>query len=59
MNTIEGLKRPFRKVTKFQSVFPADDSLLKMLYLTIIMDTMKKWIGGQQNWDQVQCTACN
>ena len=32
-NTIEGYNRQLRKVTKNKSVFPTDDSLLKMLYL--------------------------
>ncbi len=32
-NTIEGFNRQLRKVTKNKTVFPSDDSLLKMLYL--------------------------
>lgn len=32
-NTIEGYNSQLRKVTKNKSVFPTDDSLLKMLYL--------------------------
>ena len=43
-NTIEGFNRQLRKVTKSKSVFPADDSLLKMLYLAM-MDIAKKWTG--------------
>ena len=34
INTIEGFNRQFRKVAK--SVFPTDDSLLKMLYLAMV-----------------------
>ena len=34
-NAIEGFNRQLRKVTKAKSVFPTDDSLLKMLYLAI------------------------
>ena len=34
-NTIEGFNRQLRKVTKSKSVFPTDDSLLKMLYLDL------------------------
>ena len=30
-NAIEGFNRQLRKVTKAKSVFPTDDSLLKML----------------------------
>ena len=40
-NTIEGFNRQLRKVTKAKSVFPADDSLLKMLYLAM-MDITRK-----------------
>ena len=32
-NTIEGFNRQLRKVTKNRTVFPTDDSLLKLLYL--------------------------
>ena len=32
-NAIEGFNRQLRKVTKSKSIFPTDDSLLKMLYL--------------------------
>lgn len=48
-NTIEGFNRQFRKVTKSKSVFPTDDSLLKMLYLAM-MDITKKWTGRRQDW---------
>ena len=34
-STIEGFNRQLRKVTKSKSVFPTDDSLLKMLYLAM------------------------
>ncbi len=39
-NAIEGFNLQLRKVTKIRTVFPSDDSLLKMLYLAII-DIMK------------------
>lgn len=35
-NAIEGFNRQLRKVTKSKSVFPTDDSLLKMLYLAMM-----------------------
>ena len=38
-----------RKETKAKSVFPTDDSLLKMLYLAM-MDITKKWTGRRQDW---------
>ena len=40
-NAIEGFNRQLRKVTKVKSIFPTDDSLLKMLYLAM-MDITKK-----------------
>ena len=46
-NTIEGFNRQLRKVTKSKSVFPTDDSLLKMLYLPMT-DITKKWTGRRQ-----------
>ena len=39
-NTIEGFNCQLRKVTKSKTVFPSDDSLLKMLYL-VTMDITK------------------
>ena len=51
-NTIEGFNRQLRKVTKSKSVFPTDDSLLKMLYLAM-MDITKKWTGKRQDWSVI------
>ena len=48
-NASEGFNRQLRKVTKAKSVFPTDDSLLKMLYLAMI-DITKKWTGRRQDW---------
>lgn len=48
-NAIEGFNRQLRKVTKAKSVFPTDDSLLKMLYLAMV-DITKKWTGRRQDW---------
>lgn len=48
-NAIEGFNRQLRKVTKSKSVFPTDDSLLKMLYLAM-MDITKKWTGKRREW---------
>ena len=50
-NAIEGFNRQLRKVTKSKTVFPSDDSLLKMLYLAM-MDITKNGqatdrIGGR------------
>ena len=52
-NTVEGFNRQLRKVTKNKSVFPTDDSLLKMLYLAA-MDITRKWTGRRQDWGKIR-----
>ena len=47
-NAIGGFSRRLRKVTKSRTVFPSDESLLKMLYLAM-MDITKKWTGHRQD----------
>ncbi|MFQ7233304.1 MAG: hypothetical protein ACLRPU_00405 [Enterococcus hulanensis] len=39
-------------MTKSKSVFPSDESLIKMLYLVTI-DVTKKWTMKVQNWGQI------
>lgn len=51
-NLIEGFNRQMRKVTKSKSVFPTDDSLLKMLYLAMI-DVTKKWTQSRRDWGKI------
>ncbi|MED4600022.1 IS256 family transposase [Paenibacillus validus] len=51
-NMIESYHRQLRKVTKGKSIFPNDESLLKMLYLAT-MDVLRKWTGRVQNWGQI------
>lgn len=51
-NAIEGFNRQLRKVTKAKTVFPSDESLLKMLYLAM-MDITKKWTGHRQDWGEI------
>jgi len=51
-NIIEGLHRQFRKATKTKSIFPSDQSLEKMLYLSG-QNIMKKWTLRYRNWDMV------
>lgn len=51
-NMIESYHRQLRKVTKGKSVFPTDESLLKMLYL-VTQDVMLKWTGRVHNWGQI------
>lgn len=41
-NAIEGFNHQLRKVLRAKSVFPTDDSLLKVLHLTMLGIT-KKW----------------
>ena len=55
-NAIEGFNRQLRKVTKSKSVFPTDDSLLKMLYLAM-MDITKKVDGTPSGLEQDLCSA--
>lgn len=51
-NTIEGFNRQLRKVTKSKSIFPTDDSLLKMLYLAML-DITRKWTGRRHDWGRI------
>ena len=51
-NLIEGFNRQMRKVTKSKSVFPTDDSLLKILYLAMI-DVTKKWTQSRKDWGEI------
>lgn len=51
-NSIEGLNRQLRKVTKTTSIFPHDDSLAKLLWLAQ-NDITKKWNMPIQNWGQI------
>lgn len=52
-NAIEGFNRQLRKVTKSRTVFPSDDSLLKMLYLAT-MDITKKRTGRRRDWSRIR-----
>jgi putative transposase len=48
-NAVESFNRQLRKVTKSKSIFPTDDSLLKMLYLATINIT-KRWTQKIRDW---------
>ncbi len=52
-NAVEGFNLQLRKVTKSKTIFPSDDSLLKMLYLAT-MDITRKWTGRRQDWSKIQ-----
>lgn len=51
-NIIESYHRQLLKVTKGKSIFPSDEALLKMLYLST-RDVVRKWTGRVQNWGQM------
>ncbi len=51
-NAIESFNRQLRKVTKSKSIFPSDDSLLKMLYLAM-NDITKKWKIRVREWAKI------
>lgn len=51
-NAMESYNRQLRKVTKSKSIFPNDESLLKILYLATI-DITKKWTQGIKGWAQI------
>lgn len=51
-NVIESYHRQLRKVTKGKSIFPTDDSLVKMLYLAT-QDVMSKWTMRIHHWGQI------
>ena len=50
-NTIEGLNSQLRKVTNNKRVFPSDDSVFKILFLTIDYIT-RKWTMPIQKWGE-------
>jgi putative transposase len=52
-NTLEGLNRQIRKVTKTRGHMPNDDAALKLLYL-VIRNVRKKWIRPHHTWAQAR-----
>lgn len=48
-NQVEGYNRQLRKVTKNRSLFPNDQSLIKLLYLAT-MEVQKKWSLPKRDW---------
>jgi putative transposase len=51
-NAVESVHRQLRKVTKNKSVFPTDESLVKMLFLAI-RDVSKKWTMPMHGWKTI------
>ena len=52
MNSIEDFNRQLRKATKSKSVFPTNDSLLKMLHWAM-MDVMEKRTSRHMDWSAI------
>ena len=50
-NAVESLHRQFRKTTKNRSVFPNDESLLKLLYLSVT-NLSEKWTMPLKGWKE-------
>lgn len=48
-NAVEGFHRMLRKFTKLKTVYPADDSVKKSVYLSI-QEITKKWNMPVRNW---------
>lgn len=51
-NIVEGYHRQLRKVTKNRSLFPNDQSLIKLLYLAT-MEAQKKWNLPKREWAEI------
>ncbi len=51
-NTVEGLHRQFRKVTKNSIIFPNNQALIKRLWLAQ-NDISKKWSVPIRNWGEI------
>ena len=51
-NPIESYNRQLRKVIKNRSLFPADTSVLKLLYLAT-QEILKKWTMKIKHWNQI------
>jgi putative transposase len=51
-NSIEGLNRQFRKVTKTTTIFPHDEALTKLLFLAA-QDIARKWTMPIRNWGAI------
>jgi putative transposase len=56
-NSIENFNRQLRKVTKSKTIFPTDDALFKMLYLSMV-DITKKWKGRPWDWGKILEQLC-
>ena len=48
-NAVEGYHRMVRKFTKSKAIFPTDDSIRKVIYLSV-KEIRKKWTMPARNW---------
>lgn len=51
-NPIESFNRGIRKVTKTRSIFPTEDSIIKLFFLAV-MDIEKKWNHSIRDWGTI------
>lgn len=51
-NIIESLNSQFRKVSNSRSVYPSDDALLKVLFLSS-KNIIKKWNQKVRGWEGI------
>lgn len=51
-NTVEGYHRMVRKYTKTKAIFPTDDSIRKVVYLSV-KEISKKWTMPMRDWAMV------
>ena len=51
-NAIEAYHRQLRKFTKTKAIFPTDDSIRKVVYLSV-MEITKKWTMSARDWGMV------
>lgn len=56
-NPIESFNKSLRKTTKNRGVFPSNDSLFKLLFLSI-QDISKKWSQKIKNWGLIFPQLC-
>jgi putative transposase len=51
-NAVEAYHRQLRKFTKAKAIFPTDDSIRKVVYLSV-REIIKKWTMPPRNWTMV------
>ncbi len=51
-NTIESVNRSIRKVARQKSIFPTNDSALKMVFLAL-QGRVKKWTMRVRDWNMI------